>query len=156
MDAFTSSSLLLSLLIFAPLSLLTIPFTTTQCGRVIGWYIRKKTAPRRELLLSRAEAEEKEHGPQDLANADEEWEQIESYTTDSSNNGEKGSKDWTGIIGFFHPFWFVFKTASLLRPSILSRIQQCRRWRRTSTMGCYSCYPTAVAWSALCSLHWRP
>ncbi|KAI9664484.1 MAG: asparagine-linked glycosylation protein [Bathelium mastoideum] len=105
MDAFFSSSVLLFLLLFfAPLSCLTIPFTISLCGRAVGWYVRKKTAPRRELLLSRAEAEEKEYHAKGSPNGDHEWEKVESYAAGSDINGGKGSKDWTGVIGFFHPF----------------------------------------------------
>lgn len=119
MDA-SPSFLLLSLLIFTPISFLTIPFTISKCGRAVGWYICKKTASRKELLLSRAEAEEKEHRLQNFANGDEEWEKTESHTTDSSTSGDKASKEWSGVIGFFHPFWFVFDLSGFSQPSILS------------------------------------
>ena len=107
MDASSSSFLFLSLLIIAPLSFLTLPFTVTRCGRAVGWYIRNKTGPRKELLLSRAEVEEKEFHSKSFSNGDEEWEKVESYAAGSDKNGETGSKDWTGVIGFFHPFWYA-------------------------------------------------
>ncbi|KAF2229347.1 glycosyltransferase family 4 protein [Viridothelium virens] len=104
MNVFSPSFFLLSLLILTPLSFLTLPFTIKLCGRAIGWYIRSRTSSRRELLLSRAEAEEKEYHAKSPPNGDEEWERVESYTAGSDTNGEKGSKAWSGVIGFFHPF----------------------------------------------------
>ena len=109
MDAFPSSFFLLSLAILTPLSFLTLPFTITRCGRAVGWYIRSRTAPRRELLLSRAETEEKEHPGKLSSSGDEEWEKVESYAVGFDKNGDKGSKDWVGIIGFFHPFWYAVR-----------------------------------------------
>ncbi|KAI9708058.1 MAG: asparagine-linked glycosylation protein [Bogoriella megaspora] len=98
------SIFLVALLFLSPLSLLTLPFSITFCGRAIGWYIRKKTNPRKELLLARATADEKEFQGKSEANVDEEWEKVESYAVGSDGNGDKGSKSWMGVIGFFHPF----------------------------------------------------
>jgi alpha-1,2-mannosyltransferase len=36
---------------------------------------------------------------------DDEWEQVEASTVGSAVNGGKADKDWSGLVGFFHPFW---------------------------------------------------
>ncbi len=78
-------------------------------GRVLGWYLRRKTAGRRMQILERVEEEEKElaEDPKARRDSDEEWENIESYTAGTSKNGEKADKEWDGIVGFFHPFWYA-------------------------------------------------
>jgi alpha-1,2-mannosyltransferase len=41
-------------------------------------------------------------------NSDEEWENIESFAVGTAKNGEKADREWDGIVGFFHPFWYAF------------------------------------------------
>lgn len=79
-------------------------------GRVVGWYLRRKTAGRRAQILECVEAEEKSLAA-DLdsgRDSDEDWETVESYAAGTAKNGEKADKEWDGIVGFFHPFWYAF------------------------------------------------
>ena len=41
------------------------------------------------------------------------WEAIDAYGLGSAKNGEKAEQEWDGIVGFFHPFWFVALFVSL-------------------------------------------
>ena len=77
-------------------------------GSLFGYYLRKKTAGRRAQILDLVESEEKEYLAENGKRRDsDDWEEVEAYATASSNNGEKADKDWDGIVGFFHPFWYV-------------------------------------------------
>jgi alpha-1,2-mannosyltransferase len=90
--------------------------------RGVGWVIRKRTQARRAAILARVRADEEEllsRQPKSTSTAtsadDEDWEKVD--TSNGSNSGESsgvsGSQtsrqskndEWTGIIGFFHPFW---------------------------------------------------
>ncbi|KAI0008937.1 hypothetical protein F4779DRAFT_409036 [Xylariaceae sp. FL0662B] len=78
-------------------------------GAVSGWYLRKKTEGRRALIIRVTEENERkfqEENPsaQKSHSCDDGWESIDSATAATSGNGEKGGKDWDGIVGFFHPF----------------------------------------------------
>ncbi|KAL4741743.1 hypothetical protein BDV11DRAFT_52819 [Aspergillus similis] len=86
--------------------------------RGVGWVIRKRTQARREVILSRVRADEDEllSKQSKVASAsatsadDEDWEKVDSSSGDSSsapashNSRHSGADEWTGIIGFFHPF----------------------------------------------------
>ena len=82
------------------------PILVGYIGRTVGFYLRKKTAGRKEQILEKVEADEKElvEKGKDRRDSDE-WENVEAYTTGTAKNGEKADKDWDGVVGFFHPFW---------------------------------------------------
>jgi alpha-1,2-mannosyltransferase len=97
------------LAIFPLVALFVIPIAWRLVGASLGWYLRKKTDGRRCRILEvmeedrRAFAESnKEH-----KGSDDEWENIDAHAVGTSGNGEKGEKEWDGIVGFFHPFWYV-------------------------------------------------
>ncbi|KAI8956941.1 glycosyltransferase family 4 protein [Daldinia sp. FL1419] len=80
-------------------------------GSAIGWCLRRSSEGRRSLLIrttAESEARFKEAKAQrkdgNASSDDESWENIDGSTAGSSGNGEKGDRDWDGIIGFFHPF----------------------------------------------------
>lgn len=37
----------------------------------------------------------------------DEWESVDAYAVGTAKNGEKTEEEWDGIVGFFHPFWWV-------------------------------------------------
>lgn len=81
-------------------------------GRTLGFYLRKKTAGRREQILESVEQEEaawmKEEKGKGERRYSDEWENVDAYAAGSSQNGERGEEEWDGIVGFFHPFWYVY------------------------------------------------
>jgi hypothetical protein len=98
--------------VLACLPLLTVllgPRIVTAASRTVGWYLRRKTAGRRAQILERVEGDEKALAEDQSArrDSDEEWENVESYAAGTARNGEKADKEWDGIIGFFHPFWYA-------------------------------------------------
>ena len=76
----------------------------------MGYYLERPSRTRRELLLARV-ATEQRHYETERKDAsteekeDDDWEEIEQSLVGSATNGSKADKDWSGIVGFFHPFW---------------------------------------------------
>lgn len=107
-------AVLLFLLFWVLLALLSTsfvaPFLIRSVARtVVGRHLKQSTQDRRRQIYQRARAEERSHSGKDrkLDDADAEWETIESYAAGTARNGQTGNKDWDGIVGFFHPFWYV-------------------------------------------------
>lgn len=112
---------ILALLLGTSVTLAVLPYLFRLIGRTFGNNIRSRTQQRRELLFSRAEAEDNERRENEAAGSkkppsstslDEDWEKVtEGEKTPTAPNGEapatnsshKGS-DFDGVIGFFHPF----------------------------------------------------
>lgn len=97
-----------SLAVFVVLvsTLVAAPFVVRFTGEAIGWYLRRRTSARKELILARVKVEEDDYKSKErrLAKSkDEEWERIDARTQRTAKNA---SEDWEGVIGFFHPFWY--------------------------------------------------
>lgn len=94
--------------------------------RGVGWLIRRRTRSRREYVIARARSDDEEVRAsrtkgltEPLARGqaeDEDWEKVDSSgpggvkTATSSESGTSAGGDaaeWDGIVGFFHPFWYV-------------------------------------------------
>lgn len=102
----------LLVLVLSTLPLLIVllgPKIVAAASRTAGWYLRRKTAGRRAQILERVEGEEKALAEDQSTrrDSDEEWENVESYAAGTARNGEKAEKEWNGIVGFFHPFWYA-------------------------------------------------
>lgn len=70
-------------------------------GSAAGWMLRKKTDGRRTLLVNLMDKEQQksaESSPASKSASGGEWEKAQA--------GEPGNgdRDWSGIVGFFHPF----------------------------------------------------
>ncbi|KAI9375405.1 alpha-1,2-mannosyltransferase alg11 [Aspergillus egyptiacus] len=88
--------------------------------RGVGWVIRKRTQARREAILARVRTDEEELRSKQSKKTstlpapaeDEDWEKVDPSTSSNSGdsfatgsqNSQQQSEEWTGIIGFFHPF----------------------------------------------------
>jgi alpha-1,2-mannosyltransferase len=106
--------LVISFLVVVPISNLLVPRLIGIVGRIIGFYLRRKTAGRRAQILERVEEEQALlAGGRKRRYSDDDWENVESYEVGTAGNGETAAKDWDGIVGFFHPFWCVFAVAAL-------------------------------------------
>jgi alpha-1,2-mannosyltransferase len=88
-------------------ALFVLPVAWRLVGGLLGWYLRKKTEGRRCRIVEVMERDERSFAESKPAGrgSDDEWENIETYAVGASGNGEKGQKEWDGIVGFFHPFW---------------------------------------------------
>ncbi|KAF2840758.1 glycosyltransferase family 4 protein [Patellaria atrata CBS 101060] len=103
----TTGFVLTTIAVLLSIVILLLPAVIYVQGKFLGWSLRRRSLHRRELLLGRVAAEEREYSakrkekPRD---EDDDWERIEGVTAASSINGGKGEKEWEGIVGFFHPF----------------------------------------------------
>jgi len=100
-------TLLLSVLLATIVPVFFIGHTARFLCALVGSNVKSKTASRKQLFLDRAAKEEAEASRKDATSQsqlDGEWEKIEN-STPSSTNGDKETKSWEGVIGFFHPFW---------------------------------------------------
>lgn len=95
-------------------SLLAVSSSTYLCKwllqATVGWSLQRRTRARRTLILARVKVEESQYQlstRQSPKSDDGEWEKVEKSTADPTRNGEEANDEWEGIIGFFHPFWFV-------------------------------------------------
>ena len=93
---FAFLSLLTSLLV----SVILLPTIVRFLGQQVGHYLRRSCRTRRELLLARVANESKKNGAEV-----EGWEDIASVA-EGIRAGNKSDKQWEGIVGFFHPFWY--------------------------------------------------
>jgi alpha-1,2-mannosyltransferase len=110
MDPLWYTIILALLLSIVPIfSVILVPKIIIAAGRIVGWYLRRKTAGRRAQILERVESEEKLFAVDEGSrrDSDEDWENVESYAAGTAKNGEKADKEWDGIVGFFHPFWYA-------------------------------------------------
>lgn len=106
-----STTLIIALLAAIPLIPIFAKILVRQSLRSIGWSLRRRTRKRREIILSRVQAEEEryqsDHRGQPRAE-DEDWEKVDGYAAGTARNGAlPGAGDWEGVVGFFHPFWSV-------------------------------------------------
>jgi alpha-1,2-mannosyltransferase len=101
---------LLPLLLLSPWA---IPAILRLLALLVGSYIRHRTFPRRQLLLTKAqdkaELSARNHHEPPVDREDQDWERVEKNVIRSAPNGLAVDDDWSGIIGFFHPFWYVLK-----------------------------------------------
>ncbi|KAL2759730.1 glycosyltransferase family 4 protein [Sodiomyces alcalophilus JCM 7366] len=105
-----------SLLAAAPLLLyFLLPVLLRSIGAVAGIYLRKKTEGRHLLLLRLAGSNKKIVTDEDGGNTDDilnrdslgSWEAVDASSLSESGSRDKAvpsNKNWTGIVGFFHPF----------------------------------------------------
>ncbi len=105
---------LLPTVVLAPLlTAALLPFLWRGTGLALGWFLRRKTDGRRARIFEVTEEDEKKFEAEGGASkqqqpaSDDEWENVDAYTAGSVGNGETARKDWDGIVGFFHPFWYV-------------------------------------------------
>ncbi|OCK81143.1 glycosyltransferase family 4 protein [Lepidopterella palustris CBS 459.81] len=100
-------SLLLLSVFFSVVSCLFLPSILTSLGEVIGYYLRRASRTKRELLLAQVSSEQRNYSSekkQPQSGEEDGWEKIESYAAGTVPNGGKADQDWKGIVGFFHPF----------------------------------------------------
>ncbi|KAG9204470.1 asparagine-linked glycosylation protein [Epicoccum nigrum] len=92
----------LSLLLPVLLAVVFFPALVRFLGAQAGYYLRRSSRTRRELLLARVATESKNYEAQHAETEDGDWEEVASVAKDGGAN--KADKQWEGIVGFFHPF----------------------------------------------------
>ena len=97
---------------FAPFLLVFVaPRIVRAFGRSLGWTLKQKTDGRRALLVSLMDGENRKSSEKSSletkSTSSGEWQTVQGTDLGAVDGAEKASKDWDGIVGFFHPFWFV-------------------------------------------------
>jgi len=64
----------------------------------LGWYLQRRSKPGIEQLRALVEEEEAQQKKEQKTAGQQDEEEV-LYTPDRP-------KDWDGVIGFFHPFWW--------------------------------------------------
>lgn len=136
--------ILLSLLVPALVAALLLPKILYAVAELVGRHLRRCSRTRRELLLARVANETKAYEEELKKNKQEDvdWEQVGTTPPDSAVK----NSDWDGIVGFFHPFWYAWRDLKY-RDTVANPLflQQCRRRRRASPLGCHSSTPKTLA-----------
>ena len=83
---------------------------SSKIGQAIGIYLRRRSEDRKAAILDRVRGEDsiyrgKERGSP--KSDDEDWEKVEQHLAGSATPEGKAEDEWDGIVGFFHPFWWV-------------------------------------------------
>ena len=73
-------------------------------GGVLGWYLRKAASGRRAHLVGLMQIDQDLYN-KGKAQAHGVSEGVEAQAADAAS-GKKGA-EWRGVVGFFHPFWYV-------------------------------------------------
>lgn len=98
-SAYTSTAL------FLLGTFLTGKWLIRSAGTSFGWYLRRKTAARRQAILSQVRSEERSYQSREKKSDGVEWGKLGSHAVGSALNGGQADNEWEGILGFFHPFW---------------------------------------------------
>lgn len=90
-------------------SIYLMPSTWPTIVRLVGNRMRRSSNTRRELLLARTATETRAHEAEHARSNkdDDDWEKIAPTVLGSARNGGKGDSEWAGVVGFFHPFWYI-------------------------------------------------
>lgn len=100
--------ILLSLLIPVLVSVVFLPKILRFLAELVGQHLRRASRTRRELLLARVATESKSHEAErkNRQSEDDDWEEVGTNATRTPVDSGKTDRDWDGIVGFFHPFWY--------------------------------------------------
>ena len=100
-----------SIILAATLAYLLSRWIFLLGGRAVGSYLIRKSSRRRKALIAKLKLDEEREAVKTRLSPrsdDGDWEKVESYIGRTGNDAEKAEDDdWEGIIGFFHPFWYV-------------------------------------------------
>lgn len=137
-----------------------IPAIWSQLGMFFGGYLRRKTEGRRGQVLKSIEEDEKDYaekhkkseGDSKKGEEDDSWEKVQAYPAAGTPDGNKLADDWAGVVGIFHPFWYVCYGDIMLR-DLANNLQQCWRWRREGSLGGYPSYSVTLSESSHHCLH---
>ncbi|TDZ31162.1 GDP-Man:Man(3)GlcNAc(2)-PP-Dol alpha-1,2-mannosyltransferase [Colletotrichum spinosum] len=126
----TLAYVVIPIIAFIPLATyVMLPLLKRGIGAVLGWYLRKKTEGRRAQLLELMAAEQQSFRQSASTKTSGNKSGMLAHASGSSVRDER-DKNWTGIVGFFHPFcnaggggervlWAAIKTTQERYPKAL-------------------------------------
>lgn len=85
-------------------------------GGALGWYLRRASSGRRAHLIGLKQHDQKiarDKRLQMVMSKGEAGEKPVSQAPDGAAE-TKPDADWAGVVGFFHPFWYVLSDIELI------------------------------------------
>jgi hypothetical protein len=73
-------------------------------AKATGSLLSARSAGRKALLQSLT-SDHYSVKPSREAEDDPEWETVERHVVGTASNGGTEENGWSGVVGFFHPFW---------------------------------------------------
>ena len=97
------------ILAFAPLiAVFVLPKVLSFFGRFVGWILRRRTDGRRSHLMAyMTEEDGKVRGTYRDESEGGSAVQLQFDVDEKTQAALEAQKNWSGIVGFFHPFWYV-------------------------------------------------
>lgn len=111
------------IVVFAPFVVVfVLPFIARLVAPAVGWTLRKKTEGRRSQLVTIMNEDGdkfKAASPELKGTLGGKKRTVEAAGLCISDGSQRGvRKDWDGIVGFFHPFWYDACKAPVLEKSV--------------------------------------
>ena len=108
--------ILLAPVVAIAISAILLPRVFHMLAELLGRRLRRSSTTRRDLLLARVAAETKsfEAEHREKTKEDDDWEKIVPSQVGSAVNGGTADAEWSGIVGFFHPFWYALKSTTVV------------------------------------------
>ncbi|KAK1720032.1 putative GDP-Man:Man(3)GlcNAc(2)-PP-Dol alpha-1,2-mannosyltransferase [Colletotrichum lupini] len=127
LDPWTLAYVVVPIIAFTPIATyIMFPLLMKGIGSLLGWYLRKKTEGRRAQLLELKTAEQQSFKNTQKSSSSGK----NNVQAQASGSSEKKDSEWTGVVGFFHPFcnaggggervlWAAIKTTQERYPNAL-------------------------------------
>ncbi|KAK2026884.1 glycosyl transferase group 1 [Colletotrichum zoysiae] len=128
LDPWTLAYVVVPIIAISPLATFVMfPYIMRGLGSLLGLYLRKKTEGRRAQLLELMNAEQESFARTSRKAASGSKDNVQAQ---ASGSAEKSDANWTGVVGFFHPFcnaggggervlWAAIKTTQERYPKAL-------------------------------------
>ncbi|EFQ30117.1 glycosyl transferase group 1 [Colletotrichum graminicola] len=128
LDPWTLVYVVVPIIAISPIAIfIMFPYIMRGLGSLLGLYLRKKTEGRKAQLLELMNAEQQSFTQTSRKGASSTKDNVQAQASGSS---EKKDADWTGVVGFFHPFcnaggggervlWAAIKTTQERYPKAL-------------------------------------
>ncbi|KAK1962336.1 alpha-1,2-mannosyltransferase alg-11 [Colletotrichum sublineola] len=128
LDPWTLAYVVVPIIAISPIAIyIMFPYIMRGLGFLLGLYLRKKTEGRRAQLLELMNAEQQSFIQTSRKGASGSKDNVQAQ---ASGSAEKRDANWTGVVGFFHPFcnaggggervlWAAIKTTQERYPKAL-------------------------------------
>lgn len=94
------------------LSQLALLVLARVVGSALGWYLRRASSGRRAHLVSLMQMDQEKQKDERLwVGKPRDSGDEKKKARAAASGSEKPGADWRGVVGFFHPFWYVLPHA---------------------------------------------
>lgn len=120
LDPWTLAYVVVPILAFTPIATyIMFPLLMKGIGSLLGWYLRKKTEGRRAQLLELKTAEQQSFNNTQKSSSSGK----NNVQAQASGSSDKKDSEWTGVVGFFHPFWYVVTIVKVAKSQVTNSTQ---------------------------------